>query len=250
MLDKADIRERVIVLTLASTGMRIGGLAELKVGDLKKFEEHGLYMIWVYNTSKNGRYYTFATPEASSMIDEYLAFRKRVGEKVTDNSPLVRTVVSMDNPFKAQIGQPISLRTLHAIMHGLLRRTGLDNSSSKVMLTHGFRKHFATQCSRAGMDYVTREYLMGHRPPGLEINYNRMTEEDRLVEYLKCVDMLTISKESHLARKVKELESEQMKTMQEYHDEWLINLQKEYSIVKRAEYDACKLGWITSTNLA
>lgn len=37
---------------MASTGMRLGALSGLKLGDLKKIEEFGLYLIWVYNNSK------------------------------------------------------------------------------------------------------------------------------------------------------------------------------------------------------
>ena len=48
MLAVSDERMRVIVLFLASTGMRIGGLAGLKISSLEKIEEHGLYRLNVY----------------------------------------------------------------------------------------------------------------------------------------------------------------------------------------------------------
>ena len=35
ILEKADIRSRVIILLLASTGIRLGSIPGLKVGDLK-----------------------------------------------------------------------------------------------------------------------------------------------------------------------------------------------------------------------
>jgi hypothetical protein len=73
ILDKCDIRSRVIILLMASTGMRLGALRTdeegkpgIRVGDLKKFDEFGLYMISVYPWSKSDRYYTFCTPSPLS----------------------------------------------------------------------------------------------------------------------------------------------------------------------------------------
>ncbi|MFZ0554418.1 MAG: hypothetical protein WBL67_18165 [Nitrososphaeraceae archaeon] len=70
ILNKCDIRSRVIILLMASTGMRLGALhideegrPGIRVGDLKLFDEFGLYMISVYPWSKADRYYTFCTPE-------------------------------------------------------------------------------------------------------------------------------------------------------------------------------------------
>ena len=48
---------------MVSTGMRIGGLRELQIGDIKKIDEHGLYLIWVYNRSGKDRYYIFCSQE-------------------------------------------------------------------------------------------------------------------------------------------------------------------------------------------
>jgi integrase len=42
ILDKCDVRDRVGVLIMLSTGMRIGGLRELCYGDIKKIEEFGI----------------------------------------------------------------------------------------------------------------------------------------------------------------------------------------------------------------
>ena len=77
------------------------------------------------------------------------------------------------------------------------------------MRTHGFRKFYANQCSRAHIDYPTREYLIGHRLPGQEPSCNRMTEEDRLSEYVKAIPLLTIDPNQRLHTKINELETGQ-----------------------------------------
>lgn len=98
ILDKCDIRQRVIILLFAFTGMRVGALPGLRIGDIKKFEEHNLYLIWVYNNSRKDRYYTFCTPECAQAIDDYLAYRKRLGEEIKETNPLIRNKISVDNP--------------------------------------------------------------------------------------------------------------------------------------------------------
>jgi integrase len=47
MLAVSDERMRCVILILTSTGMRIGGLAGLKISSLKKIEEYGLYRLTV-----------------------------------------------------------------------------------------------------------------------------------------------------------------------------------------------------------
>jgi hypothetical protein len=78
--------------------MRVGALPGLRIGDIKKFEEHNLYLIWVYNNSRKDRYYTFCTPECAQAIDDYLAYRKRLGEEIKETNPLIRNKISVDNP--------------------------------------------------------------------------------------------------------------------------------------------------------
>jgi site-specific recombinase XerC len=114
ILLKCDVRARACVLLMVSSGMRIGGLKDLQIGDLKKIDEFGLYLIWVYNRSRKDRYYSFTTPECANAIDDYLAFRKRSGEDVSkDKSPLIRDLFNMDNYFKAP--RFLSVWTLHHI---------------------------------------------------------------------------------------------------------------------------------------
>ena len=56
LLSKCDIRSRVIILLMTSTGMRIGALSGLRISDVKKMDEFGLYLVYVYNQSKKDRY--------------------------------------------------------------------------------------------------------------------------------------------------------------------------------------------------
>jgi integrase len=54
LLDKAEQRNRAIILLLSSTGIRVGALQNLKVGDLTPIDKYGnIYQIQVYKRSKS-----------------------------------------------------------------------------------------------------------------------------------------------------------------------------------------------------
>ncbi|HET6717782.1 MAG TPA: hypothetical protein VFG90_11675, partial [Nitrososphaeraceae archaeon] len=98
MLQTADIRMRLIILLLSSTGARVGSLSGLVLGNLTKLQNHALYRIVFYEATNN-EYYTFTTAECAASIDNYLLYRQRCGEKLSfnentnrwqpDNAPLL-----------------------------------------------------------------------------------------------------------------------------------------------------------------
>jgi site-specific recombinase XerD len=206
ILVKSDERSRVVVLLMASAGMRIGAMQVLRIGDLSRIEEYDLYKITVYANSPKDRYYTFCTPECAAAIDSYLAYRKRFGEELKPSAPLIREQFDIDDPFHIKYPKNLSENAFFYIIKHLLKRAG---KSDNVKQSHGFRKAAITQMIKAKVDYDSREYLVGHKGSrGLGVNYDRTTEEDRLAEYLKAVDLLTINSENRLKRKIHQLESE------------------------------------------
>lgn len=67
MLNVADERMKCIILLLASTGMRIGGLAGLKIPSIRKIEEYQLYRVSVYEDSAE-EYTCFTIPECAIIL--------------------------------------------------------------------------------------------------------------------------------------------------------------------------------------
>lgn len=221
ILNKCDVRDKVAVLIMLSTGMRIGGLRELQIGDIKKIDEYRLYLIWVYNRSGKARYYTFCTLECAVAIDEYLAYRKRIGEELKDKSPLIRDKFSMDNYFKAP--KFLSTRAMSLLFEEALKKAGVNQvkvgqKKREVMRSHGFRKFFITQCDRSGMSFTVREYLSGHKLPNQDPSYIRTSEEDRLAEYVKAIPLLTIDPTQLLKQENQELKKNQSDYLAELGD--------------------------------
>lgn len=113
ILDFVDQRIKTAVLILASTGMRIGALRSVRVGDLEKVND--FYKIKVYSGEIEEEYITFCPPECAKQIDNRLDFRKRNGEVITGESFLFIKKFNID--FKGpRKGTQFSARSLHSII--------------------------------------------------------------------------------------------------------------------------------------
>jgi site-specific recombinase XerD len=85
LLNVCDLRMKMIVLLMASGGLRIGALPALKIGRVSNTT------VTVYAGTKD-KYITFITPECKAVIDSYLAYRVRSGETRTKLSPHQETI--------------------------------------------------------------------------------------------------------------------------------------------------------------
>jgi integrase len=208
-------RDHVTILLMASSGLRIGALRFLTIGNLSKIYPPGyppntyIYKIVIYEKEPE-EYYTFTTFETAAAIDAYLDYRTRRGEILKPESPLLRN--HFDASVKASPPKIIGHRSFHNTVHRLLIRAGIKDirprgskELKEVMMSHGFRKFCITQMKKAKVDFNDREALVGHKHSrGLDVNYDRTDQDERLQEFLKAIDLLTISPENRLRKQVAE----------------------------------------------
>ena len=218
LLDVSDIRIKVLVSVLASTGIRIGALTPLKLSHVKKVQNYDadIYKFIIYENTKD-QYLTFCTPECASYIDSYFEYRKRCGEQLNDNCYLIREQFDI-NDFEQirKHGRKISQDTLNSILHSLALKAGIrkinhqftGKERTAVPLAHGFRKFWTTQVINAKVNPEIREMLLGHKI-GLMSSYYRPTQDEMLSEYLKAVNNLTIEESNRLRKQITELEQKQ-----------------------------------------
>jgi integrase len=214
LLSYADERKRVVLLLMASSGMRVGSISGLKLRDLQGIPEHKLYQITVYSDSEHDRYITFCTPECADSICEYFNYRQRSGETLKPDAPVIREQFNVIRGTSVQNPKTLSTETIDNEIYDLVYRAGLrDRNNKKVarsgdryemMITHALRKHFRTQCEFAGLNTLHVEILMGH-DTGLQAIYFKPRPADLLKEYLKAIPHLTINEESKLKKKVETL---------------------------------------------
>jgi integrase len=86
LVDNVNMRDKAIILLMASTGMRVGAIPKLTLKDLIPNDSYGIYKIRVYKKAHE-QYYTFCTPESRKAVDMYLDYRKRCGERFTLKPP-------------------------------------------------------------------------------------------------------------------------------------------------------------------
>lgn len=232
MLEICDKRDRVVVFILASTGMRVGGLADIKLQNLNRWiidiKGTHVYQITVYANSQKSKYQTFCTPEAAKAIDEYLELRKRCGEnlkqdpntgnwlprethliiKQFDKTGYIHSIepisplninIKIMLPKLHQLG--IRKKTLMTELSLPLQRGKTARIRHELHPCHSLRIFAITQMQRAHLDKTIREMLVGH-DTGLDKIYYKPQDEEILQEYLKAVDLLTISNENRLQKQV------------------------------------------------
>ncbi|HSF51335.1 MAG TPA: site-specific integrase, partial [Nitrososphaeraceae archaeon] len=222
-----DIRVKIIILLMVSSGMRHGALPLLKLKNLTKIEKYGLYQITVYQKSRKYNYKTFCTSECANLIDSYLNYRKHAGENLKDSSPLLREQFNSEDSFKVNNPKPIGVSLIRYLVNEVLIKYSAlrqkipynyqnkrREQKSPTMLTHAFRKFFNTECAKAGVypDFI--ELMMGHKLPGVRSHYlipdiNTLLEGTKEVKgYLAAINDLTINDEFRLVTKIKKLEEQ------------------------------------------
>jgi len=255
MYQFADIRQKA-VLGFMMSGMRVGGVKDLKVKHLRRIEDWGAVVVYADTMQE---YHAFVTPQGYKDITDYLEYRKRNGETISPESPLIRNEFQPEKAGewtdpKGMIHHPEQIRSstgISEIVTSLVRKAGvLENSHNirtrhKVMTCHGFRKYFNTVCKTSGMDSERVEMLMGHSSSSLASHYwrlpsdeSKMSPQDQKLfqtvknEYRKCIPELTIGESELLKIKNEELQ-ETVNVELKQKDVEILELQRQLSKVKQ-----------------
>lgn len=191
-----------IVLTMVSSGIRVGAWDFLHWEDIEPIQQDGelaAAKITVYR-GETDQYFSFITPEAYRALKEYMDFRERSGEKISPSSPLMRDIWYGDRlgrrgheakrPVRIQAGG-VKRLVEDAIYNARIRKP-LEKGKRRheFQALHGFRKFFKSTCEK-NIKTLHAEILLGHNI-GLNANYYRPKEEDLLTDYLKAIPSLTL----------------------------------------------------------
>lgn len=187
LAESRGARDRVFPLIALASGMRIGSIAQLTVGevDLEKFPDVAVIRVKPDIAKGEVGYVTFLTKEAKTALTEYLDQRRRGGEDIGDGSPVVATPAG---GFYSDPG------TLSERWSRMLDRAGLGEKGrrNRVYHFHTLRKFFRTALERAGVSKSFRERLLGHSGEYLDASYFDPAFEELLVNYRTATAELTI----------------------------------------------------------
>lgn len=197
MLDNCmQLKDRVALLVLSSSGLRVGTFLSLKWGDVS-FDYPDVARITVRRAigrkfssrSGNGQaspnlYVTWITPETRKLLEDYKQSRILAGEKITADTPLFGNDT---DPL-----QHMKISGFHRRYHLILERAGLNFRQRRIytLHVHTLRKYFRSRC--VGVDESFRESWMGHRGGYLDESYFRAEETRHLDEYRKIVEHLSV----------------------------------------------------------
>lgn len=179
MADSAcSLRDRAIILTLFSTGLRNSTLRAIRYRDvaeeLKKDYVNILIPVYsemketVPNACKGGiPYYTFTCDEATQAMNLYTKERKEKYGSIEGSEPLFCSKYNQIHKDERR-QKPLSSRELQIIVKSTAKRAGIDQW--KAVHPHCLRKAFETALHTqlidgGNLDVKIQEFFMGHILP-------------------------------------------------------------------------------------
>jgi integrase len=204
ILNYPDVRIKAIILTMISSGIRVGAWDYLRwkhVIPVEVGNDIVASKVIVY-AGETDQYFSFITPEAYRALKAWMDFRSSYGEKITGESWVMRDMWKTTNiTYGAKLG--------YARTPVKFKGSGIRNLISKALFqqnvrpilkegqkrhefktAHGFRKFFKTQAEQT-MKAANVEMLMGH-DLGISKSYYKPQEKAIMEDYLKAVKNLTV----------------------------------------------------------
>jgi len=184
-LKLADVKARTVLLLLASSGMRIGELHQLKLSDIDLTSDPPKITIKSSKAKERKSRITFITPEARKALEDYLQKRKIVGHTLTPDSPVIAT----------DDGKPMSYQNLEFILENVFIKIAGKEGKRYKLHPHSLRKWFKTQLISAGVPAPIVDRLTGHARY-LAREYELYTEDQLREWYKKGMSALLIEESS------------------------------------------------------
>ena len=213
-------RNKSLILCVASSGIRVGGIAGLRLRNIVDVEDCKLIVVY---ENEEEEYVTFITPEARKAFEEYIEERKSHGEKITGESyAFIHEKVAHSNFKNYDKYKPITEELIRQLMLPIIKNAKIDrkrvpgSSRYRIAEVHGFRKFFATAVNRAKIEvghleipaisHNDIEKMLGHKN-GLKGLYYDPQNLDLFKEFKKAIPELTIDPTKKLKMENEKLES-------------------------------------------
>lgn len=152
--DSYALRDRALILTLASTGLRRKEIPNLTRSGLHLDDR----WMQVYTSKTRRHRFAFLTPEAADALREYLNNRE------DDDDAL----------FRSRYGGPLGYAGIYQMITKRAAAAGLDSS---LVQTHQLRRFLATYWIRAGGDDQRLMHMMDWSTPEMIQIYARVANQ-------------------------------------------------------------------------
>ena len=158
------MRDRLIIKLMYETGMRVGELAALTIGDVDL--ESGEITIQHAKRHHEGRKVPIVNSWTKTMIRDYIGTRKN----------------RKDPLFVSNKRGPLSRRQIERLVHNYGSEIGLDKDKRHP---HVLRHTHAVHALKSGIDLRTLQQNLGHSSIEVTAIYLTMDIDDRKEEYTK-----------------------------------------------------------------
>lgn len=162
MLEVADVRDQAIVAFLAGTGCRVGGLADLRLGDLELERCPARATVREKHRGGPSGRPVFLGPATLEMLVAWLE---------------VRPISEHDHVFIGQRG-PLTESGIYQVLRRLAWRAGIAGRFNP----HAFRHGFARGALDNGADLATVSQLLGHSSVAVTADFYARWSQDELAE--------------------------------------------------------------------
>ncbi len=195
-VNAGDLRASTEILLLASSGMRVSELVNLRLGDIEMKKTPA--MVRVRGAIREGSRMTgakerksrvtFISDEARESLNLYLEKRRQQGERIGARSAVMAT-----DKWKAMSIRNLSVILLNAFVVAGATKQGEGPGGRHDLHPHVLRKWFKTQLISSGVPGPIADRLCGHSRY-MAKEYELYTEEKLAEWYLKAMPSLSFVK--------------------------------------------------------
>ena len=255
MIDVCSLTEKLRILFIAQTGMRISDALKLKVGDIQRELDLGRVPLGISYLPKKdresiGERITFLASDGVELLKRYLEMRQRKGENLTPESPLFVGRTRRGN-------KPLTQQKFNKMLKNIAAKAGLNGDGKYgVIRAHSLRKFFITQLTNHGVEDKIINFLTCHKISEVDrVYWSRRIEGLRKIyaqrqQYLNPISLkreYDLNKLKDIKAKIRELErkikeSEKMKTNAGNFDVKIVTSEEEIVEFAKVGYDCQSVG--------
>ncbi|MCZ7360082.1 MAG: tyrosine-type recombinase/integrase [Candidatus Methanoperedens sp.] len=188
----ASLRDKSIILAMASSGMAMNEIRNLRISDFKDIDTYGIARLFLSRQKVADvvePYYTFLSPEATEAIRNYLEERQR-SEVTKIKSEEGYLFINYQN------GEQLNERMFHYIFQQLGVKLGYITKTVRYgvnpLSSHKLRKFYSnTLKNEEVVDEGFVDYTMGHVTPAVQKAYHQLDPERLKAKYIKTLPYLT-----------------------------------------------------------
>ena len=168
LLQAASPRDRLIVVLLLETGLRVSELCALQVADFRLDNPDGPYLDVRSGKGRKQR----AIPLTTGLT-------RKLRQYLTHGRPSTRTpsLFVTERSRRGEDHRPLNRNAVEVLIRRLGRRAGIKGSR---LSPHSFRHTFATRAVSAGMDPIRLQRVLGHTTLTMVSRYVHFGKSDLL----------------------------------------------------------------------